>query len=104
MMQQHLDICKIFANTLISNEVESLAGSKYSHDKPLSGRYSRWSSNPGSVKVGCQRIPVQVPRVFDNQDQKNVSLESYEQLRKVPEQTESMVQSVLHGISMRDYQ
>ncbi|CAN1491760.1 hypothetical protein MCERE19_00219 [Spirosomataceae bacterium] len=42
MMQQHLDICKIFANTLLSNEVDSLAGSKYSHEKPLEGRYSRW--------------------------------------------------------------
>ena len=104
MMQQHLDICKIFANTLLSNEVDSLAGSKYSHEKPLEGRYSRWGHNPGSVKVGGQRVPIQVPRVFDNQDQKNVSLESYEQLRKAPEQTESMVQSVLHGISMRDYQ
>jgi hypothetical protein len=38
MMQQHLDICKIFANTLLSNEVDSLAGSKYSHEKPLEGR------------------------------------------------------------------
>jgi transposase-like protein len=104
MMQQHLDICKIFANTLLSNEVDSLAGSKYSHEKPLEGRYSRWGHNPESVKVGGQRVPIQVPRVFDNQDQKNVSLESYEQLRKAPEQTESMVQSVLHGISMRDYQ
>lgn len=26
LMQQHLDICKIFANTLISKEVDSLAG------------------------------------------------------------------------------
>jgi hypothetical protein len=41
-MQQHLDICKIFANTLLSNEVDSLAGSKYLHEKPLEGRYSRW--------------------------------------------------------------
>jgi hypothetical protein len=57
LMQQHLDICKIFVNTLISNEVESLAGSKYSHDKPLSSRYSRWGSNPGSVKIGGNGFP-----------------------------------------------
>lgn len=103
MMQQHLDICKIFVNTLLSSEVDSLAGAKYSHDKPLEGRYSRWGHNPGSVKVGSQRVPISVPRVYDNQEEKSVSLESYEKLRNAPEQDESMVQSILHGISMRDY-
>lgn len=104
MMHQHLDICKVFVNTLLSTEVNTLAGEKYSHEKPLEGRYSRWGYNPGSVKVGTQSLPVQVPRVYDNQDKKSVSLESYEKLRNVPDQSESMVQSVLHGISMRDYQ
>ena len=65
-LQQHLDICDFFTNTLLSNEDDSLAGTKYSHEKPLEGRYSRWG----------RRVTIQVPRVFDNQEQKNVSLES----------------------------
>lgn len=104
MMQQHLDICKVFVNTLISIEVDKLAGERYSHENPSEGRFSRWGHNPGSVKVGSQRLPIQVPRVYDNQEQKSVSLDSYEQLLKARPQSESMVQSVLHGISMRDYQ
>lgn len=49
-------------------------------------------------------MPIKVPRIFDNVEHKNISLETYEQLRNAPEQSDSMVQSVLHGISMRDYQ
>jgi hypothetical protein len=41
MMQQHRHLI-FFANTLLSNEVDSFAGSKYLHEKPLEGRYSRW--------------------------------------------------------------
>ena len=47
------------------------------------------SDNPGSVKTGGQKIPIDVPRVFDN--------------KNLPYQDEQIIGSVLHGLSMWDY-
>lgn len=102
--QQHLDICKIVINSLMESNIEQLCGERYSRDKPHDGRYHRWGYNPGSVKMGNQKLPIDVPRVFDNENQANTSLPMYEQLKEMPEQGDEVVNSVLHGISTRDYQ
>lgn len=39
----------------------------------------------------------------DTHEDKSISLQLYEQLRELPEQGEEMLQSVLHGIGLRDY-
>ena len=103
LLQQHFDICKIVINSILGQEVDSLAGKRYSHDKPNEGRFSRWGYNPSSVKIGTQKVPVQVPRVMDNVSNESVVLENFRKIGELPEQTEGMVQSVLHGLSMRDY-
>jgi putative transposase len=99
VMQHHLDVMKIAINSLLESEVESLAGKPYSrgHD------YHRWGVNPGSVRVGAQKIPVEVPRVQEKASGKFGPLPIYEQLRELPDQSREMVESVLHGLSMRDY-
>lgn len=103
LLQQHFDICKIVINSILGQEVDSLAGKRYSHDKPNEGRYSRWGYNPSSVKIGTQKVPIQVPRVMDNETGDNVVLKNFHKIGDLPEQTEGMIQSVLHGLSMRDY-
>ncbi len=103
MMESYHDICKVFVNTILEQEVSTLTGEKYCHQKPSEGKFSRWGFNPGSFRVGSQRVPIQVPRVIDNQAGKTISLENYKRIREVPEQSDSMIQSVLHGLSMRDY-
>jgi hypothetical protein len=45
----------LLINELLENEVSSLAGERYSRDKPHEGRYSRWGSNPGSAFVLAKR-------------------------------------------------
>jgi len=104
LLQNHFDICKIVINSILGQEVDSLAGKRYSHDKPNEGQFSRWGHNPSSVKIGTQKMPIQVPRVMDNVSGENVVLENFQKIGNLPEQTEGMVQSVLHGLSMRDYQ
>jgi putative transposase len=101
--QQHLDICKLVINSIMDVGVEELCGKRYSRDKPDEGRYDRWGYNPGSIKMGNQKLSVDVPRIYDNQKEENASLEIYQQLKELPEQNDEVMQSVLHGISMRDY-
>jgi transposase-like protein len=90
-------------NELLEEEVRQKAGARYSREKPNDGRYSRWGFNPGSVRIGDQKLKVDVPRVYDNEQDKNTALDRYEDLKQLPEQTEQLINGILLGLSMRDY-
>src|SRR3954466_15786910 len=66
VVANHLDICKAVINSLLQTAVRQQAGPKYCHIKPQDSRYRRWGFNPGSVRIGNQKLPVAVPRVVDN--------------------------------------
>ena len=91
MFNQHLDLVKMMVNKMLDEEVNDLAGEKYCRNKPHEGQYSRWGYNHGSVKVGVQKVPIQVPRIFDNKDSKNRSLETYEQLHELSRPSEELI-------------
>ena len=103
LLSQHLDVVKIMANTLFAEEVNSLAGEKYCRNKPFDDQYSRWGYNPGSIKVGAQKVPISIPRLYDNISQSNKSLAVYQQMQEVNTPDETLINSILHGLSMRDY-
>lgn len=103
VLSNHLEICKAVINSLLSGAVDEQAGLRYSRDKPDEGRYSRWGVNPGSVRIGNQKLSVAVPRIKDNIDAGVKNVDIYNTVKDLPEQKEEMVMSVLKGISMRDY-
>ena len=64
---------------LLDQEVASLAGERYSRKQaPTRGR--RHGSNPGTVGLAGQRVPIQVPRVRSVTGSE-IPLRSYESLR-----------------------
>jgi putative transposase len=99
VMSNHFDLMKVVINTLLECEVEQMAGEAYSRGKS----YCRWGSNPGSVRSGSQKIRIEVPRVKNKASGKFSTLNLYSQLKELPAQSHEMAQSVLHGLSMRDY-
>jgi transposase-like protein len=103
VLSNHLEICKAVINSLLQGSVEQQAGRKYCRAKPFDGRYSRWGVNPGSVRIGNQKLAVAVPRVQDHESGEIKNVELYNEVKDLPEQKEEMVMSVLKGISMRDY-
>ena len=103
LLQNHLSICQIMINELLEEEVTQKAGARYKREKPNDGRYSRWGFNPGSVRIGDQKLKVEVPRIYDNEQDKNTMLNRYEDLKQLPEQTEQLINGILLGLSMRDY-
>jgi putative transposase len=102
-LQHHLDITRMLVDDILEDEVLSYSGIRYSHDKPNNGRYSRWGFNPGSVKIGDQRIPVDVPRLYDNITRCNKPLDKYEKLREIQSLDDRVLKAVLLGLSTRDY-
>ena len=102
-LQHHVSITWMLINEILDNEVTQLAGENYSHHKPHDGRYSRWGYNKGSVKLGDRKLRVKVPRIYDNQEQSNKSLETYQKLRDLKGVDERLLYAVLLGLSTRDY-
>jgi transposase-like protein len=103
VLSNHLAICKAVVNSLLEGDVEAKAGPRYAHNKPNGGQYSRWGTNPGSVRIGNQKLPIEVPRIKDNTSGKATNTSLYSRLKDLPAQRQEMVMSVLKGLSMRDY-
>lgn len=103
-LQHHLDISRMLVNDVLEDEVRQFTGGRYKHDKPNNGQYSRWGYNRGSIKLGHQRVPIDVPRIYDNENKCNKSLESYGKLRELQEIDDRVLKAVLLGLSTRDYE
>ncbi len=92
------------AEQAIRDEVAMLCGRYRSRDKPHQGRYQRWGSNPGSIRLCGQRVPIRVPRVQDKQTNQARSLKSYRRLHNAKVDDQKLTEVLLMGVSQRNYQ
>lgn len=104
LVLNHLELSQRAVEWLMQRETTQLAGERYSHEKPHEGQFSRWGSNPGSVSIGGQKIPVEVPRIHDSETQSTRSPEVYTQLRQMSAPPEHIMRALLRGLGMRQYQ
>ncbi len=103
IFQDYTEMLKIVANNLLKGEIEEKCGERYSREKQEEGRYSRWGYNPGSIKIGEEKIPISVPRYIDNQTRKAENAEIYTELKEQEKPTNEMLKSILLGLSQKDY-
>jgi transposase-like protein len=87
---------------LLDDEVRELAGERYAR-KATSTRGRRHGSNPGTVGLAGQRVPIRVPRVRSTRG-KEIPLRSYEAVHRDHEANEVLLKRVLYGISCRNYE
>lgn len=66
MIQQHLSLCQLLVKQIVTSSLIEYNGEKGSHQKPHDGEYSRYGYKPGSVRIGDQKVPVQVQRIKNN--------------------------------------
>ena len=86
---------------LLDDEVRALAGSRYARKaETVKGR--RHGTNPGTVKLAGQRVPIRVPRVRGTTGE--IPLRSYEALSDGGDVDELLLRRVLYGISCRNYE
>jgi transposase-like protein len=85
----------------LDREVVALAGERYIRKADHGGR-SRAGSNPGSVMLAGQKIPIRVPRVRSPEGE--VRLESYDNLHRGCGLDERLFRQVLYGVSCRNYE
>jgi putative transposase len=87
---------------LLNREVQELAGAWYER-KESEVRGRRHGTNPGTVRVAGQRVPIRVPRVR-SLGGAEIPLRSYEALSREGEVNDLLLKRVLYGISCRNYE
>lgn len=83
-------------------EVTALAGERYSRTGGQPGLV-RWSRQEGSVYLADQKLPIGYTRVRDLPRNREVALQTYEQLRTPRAADAGLFRKVLRGLSCRDY-
>ena len=87
---------------LLDEEVTALAGERYARKAPsVGGR--RHGSNPGTVGLAGQRVPIRVPRLRHVAGSE-MPLRSYEALHGQHTVNDLLLKRVLYGISCRNYE
>jgi transposase-like protein len=84
---------------LLDDEVIALAGPRYEREDGAAG--TRHGSNPGTVRLAGQRVPIRVPRVRSERGE--IPLRSYQALHGTGEVNDQLLKRVLYGISCRNY-
>ena len=87
---------------LLDDEVRALAGERYTR-KGAGTAPRRHGSNPGSVRLAGQRVPIRAPRVR-RPGGGEIPLRSYAALAGPGEVNETLLRRVLYGISCRNYE
>ena len=94
-----IGLCAVYEE--LDREVSELAGQAHKRKGNTQKNY-RYGSNPGSIKLAGQRVPVKVPRVRGPEGE--IRLQSYDNLHHGGELNEMMFHQVLYGISCRNYE
>ena len=87
---------------LLDAEVAELAGARHAR-KEASLRGRRHGSNPGTVRLAGQRVPIRVPRVRSVTGGE-IPLRSYDAVRDSGPVNDLLLKRVLYGISCRNYE
>lgn len=102
LIQDLTSMAMMHISEVLQQEVAELAGVRYAHSQDGS-KFHRYGSNPGTVRLAGQNVPLQVPRVRSENGE--VPLQSYRKFRATPgEVNEKLLHRVLSGISCRNYE
>lgn len=100
LFQNFVDIAKLHYNQLMEEELKMKTGEKYERGK----RYNRWGNNPGSIRIGEEKVPVEVPRFYDKEKERTEEAEYYQRLHDIPMPAEEVIKKVIKGLSQHDYE
>jgi len=101
LIQQLIPIGLMAVEEALQEEVESLAGIRYSRDNNPN---KRWGINYGSVYLGHQKHSLRVPRVRNEASRKEVPLKSYRALQSKQGIDDQTLAQVINGMSARKFE
>ena len=87
----------------LNQEVEALAGKRYSREGGLPGHY-RWGKEYRSIYLSDQKVRIRAPRVRDAVNNREVALRTLELLQQPHDADEGVLKKILLGLSCRNYE
>lgn len=60
--------------------------------------------NPRSIRIGEEKVPVEVPRLYDKEADRTEEAEYYQRLHNIPMPSEGVIKKVIKGLSQNDYE
>ena len=103
LFKHYTEIAKLIANQVLEDEVHQKAGQRYKREESEAESYSRWGSNPGSIKIGDERIKMRIPRLYNKMSGRTEGLENYKKLRKTESPSEALLKKIIFGLSENNY-
>jgi putative transposase len=100
LFQNFVDVAKLYYNQLMEEELRLKTGEKYERGR----RYHRWGKNPGSIRIGEEKVPVAVPRFYDKEESRTEESDYYQKLHDIPMPSEEVLKKVIKGLSQHDYE
>ena len=100
LFRNFVDVAKLHYNQLMEEELRIKTGEKYERGK----RYHRWGKNPGSIRIGEEKVPVEVPRFYDKEEERTGEADYYQKLHEIPMPSEEVLKKVIKGLSQHDYE
>ncbi len=92
------ELGRMIAETIMYIEREEISGPDY---YPFSSDIQKWTSQPGSIYIGDQKITAEHPRLRGPAGE--IPLKSYQKLKETARFSEELLNKVLRGISCRKY-
>ena len=87
-------------NDELQAEFRQLTGERYRHD----GGPMSWGKQAGSIYLGDEKFRIEVPRVRDVEEGREVPLESYGRFQRPRQMDEGVMKKVLLGLSCSRYE
>ena len=103
MIQELIPLGLKAVEDALQQEVTALAGRRYAHDD-AAPHLVRWGTQPGSIYLADQKLPITVPRVRDRTAGHEVALPTYRALQTPRAVDVGLFRRVLGGLSCRDYE
>ncbi|MBU4446111.1 MAG: hypothetical protein L6422_01115 [Candidatus Marinimicrobia bacterium] len=60
-------------------------------------------SNPGSVKLDHEKVPIEVQRLYDHEIGGTIGLKTYRKLHQMEPPENAVIDGIIKGLSMSDY-
>lgn len=87
----------------LQEEVEQLVGARYAREGGEPG-VVRYGKQPGSVYLADQKLGIEVPRVRNLRQNREIPLRTYHQLQQPRAADQGVLQRILTGLSCREYE
>ena len=102
MIQALIPVTLQAVEEALQRDVLALAGPRYAHHDAAPG-VARWGTQPGSIFLADQKVPITVPRVRDLRAGTELPLATYAQLPHPRARDVGLFRRVLAGVSTREY-